>query len=190
MGVIDRCIPEDSWRRHLIGSRAQRPWASLIAALHCSRPSGRPSVCAQRPWASLIAASLPLQHTNLKQVKMPPFKHVMMWSKNGAVSLKKRVDLATPNSVFSSCFCELSRISSRRGSTQVAVRDSLPACFRPFAFERGGVLARPGVMCPVGAASRTRLARCGWLRARGRSEERRVGKECQSTCRSRWSPYH
>src|SRR3546814_11525292 len=24
----------------------------------------------------------------------------------------------------------------------------------------------------------------------GRSEERRVGKECVSTCRSRWSPYH
>src|SRR3546814_13597446 len=23
-----------------------------------------------------------------------------------------------------------------------------------------------------------------------RSEERRVGKECGSTCRSRWSPYH
>src|SRR3546814_17526413 len=23
-----------------------------------------------------------------------------------------------------------------------------------------------------------------------RSEERRVGKECDSTCRSRWSPYH
>src|SRR3546814_9824151 len=35
---------------------------------------------------------------------------------------------------------------------------------------------------------------CG--RARGihgvasRSEERRVGQECVSTCRSRWSPYH
>src|SRR3546814_12950432 len=31
------------------------------------------------------------------------------------------------------------------------------------------------------------------LRAEGvavRSEERRVGKECVSTCRSRWSPYH
>src|SRR3546814_13916993 len=26
----------------------------------------------------------------------------------------------------------------------------------------------------------------GWAR----SEERRVGKECVSTCRSRWSPYH
>src|SRR3546814_12065295 len=27
-------------------------------------------------------------------------------------------------------------------------------------------------------------------RLRDRSEERRVGKECVSTCRSRWSPYH
>src|SRR3546814_4609730 len=27
-------------------------------------------------------------------------------------------------------------------------------------------------------------------RRRPRSEERRVGKECVSTCRSRWSPYH
>src|SRR3546814_13252209 len=27
-------------------------------------------------------------------------------------------------------------------------------------------------------------------RARERSEERRVGKECVSTCRARWSPYH
>src|SRR3546814_17691024 len=28
------------------------------------------------------------------------------------------------------------------------------------------------------------------LRTLKRSEERRVGKECVSTCRSRWSPYH
>src|SRR3546814_17530301 len=26
--------------------------------------------------------------------------------------------------------------------------------------------------------------------ATARSDERRVGKECVSTCRSRWSPYH
>src|SRR3546814_7389710 len=26
--------------------------------------------------------------------------------------------------------------------------------------------------------------------AQHRSEERRVGKECVSTCRSRWTPYH
>src|SRR3546814_2560755 len=30
---------------------------------------------------------------------------------------------------------------------------------------------------------------CG-IREAARSEERRVGKECVSTCRSRWSPYH
>src|SRR3546814_17415930 len=29
-----------------------------------------------------------------------------------------------------------------------------------------------------------------FLMRAGRSEERRVGKECVSTCRSRWSPYH
>src|SRR3546814_8741001 len=28
------------------------------------------------------------------------------------------------------------------------------------------------------------------VRAEHRSEERRVGKECVSTCRSRWSPYN
>ena len=28
------------------------------------------------------------------------------------------------------------------------------------------------------------------LRVARRSEERRVGKECTATCRSRWSPYH
>src|SRR3546814_2427876 len=28
------------------------------------------------------------------------------------------------------------------------------------------------------------------VHSRDRSEERRVGKECVSTCRSRWSPYH
>src|SRR3546814_7387082 len=28
------------------------------------------------------------------------------------------------------------------------------------------------------------------VRVVSRSEERRVGKECVSTCRSRWSPYH
>ena len=28
------------------------------------------------------------------------------------------------------------------------------------------------------------------LKLDGRSEERRVGKECMVQCRSRWSPYH
>ena len=32
--------------------------------------------------------------------------------------------------------------------------------------------------------------RCWEQAMGGRSEERRVGKECKSQCRSRWSPYH
>src|SRR3546814_20855050 len=55
-----------------------------------------------------------------------------------------------------------------------------------------------GEMClsPVGLSAVTQLSVARvtslmmgtWFLAR--SEERRVGKECVSTCRSRWSPYH
>ena len=42
-----------------------------------------------------------------------------------------------------------------------------------------------------GALGRILFARCAWnMGGRRRSEERRVGKECAITCRSRWSPYH
>src|SRR3546814_20713517 len=34
------------------------------------------------------------------------------------------------------------------------------------------------------------VASNSWGAGGFRSEERRVGKECVSTCRSRWSPYH
>src|SRR3546814_4501988 len=40
------------------------------------------------------------------------------------------------------------------------------------------VAARFGLPCTI------------FMGAKDRSEERRVGKECVSTCRSRWSPYH
>src|SRR3546814_10481731 len=42
-----------------------------------------------------------------------------------------------------------------------------------------------------GRADRHRAggAAAGLCAVPGRSEERRVGKECVSTCRSRWSPY-
>src|SRR3546814_13505320 len=45
---------------------------------------------------------------------------------------------------------------------------------RPFA-ERGGKMTNSEIVRAVDHE---------------RSEERRVGKECVSTCRSRWSPYH
>src|SRR3546814_20771621 len=34
------------------------------------------------------------------------------------------------------------------------------------------------------------LASIAFMKSQNRSEERRVGKEGVSTCRSRWSPYH
>ena len=40
------------------------------------------------------------------------------------------------------------------------------------------------------AKVRLLLDRGAAVDARTRSEERRVGKECTSWCRSRWSPYH
>src|SRR3546814_12957811 len=53
-----------------------------------------------------------------------------------------------------------------------------------------------GIACPINfmlepvqIASIIRETECKVLIAL-RSEERRVGKECVSTCRSRWSPYH
>src|SRR3546814_5342728 len=44
----------------------------------------------------------------------------------------------------------------------------------------------------LGDSDRRRIDRAlaAWRLRRGRSAERRVGKECVSTCRSRWSPYH
>ena len=50
----------------------------------------------------------------------------------------------------------------------------------PVAGNMGVVLPQPGFL------SRLREL----TRAHGRSEERRVGKECLTQCRSRWSPYH
>src|SRR3546814_4899632 len=57
------------------------------------------------------------------------------------------------------------------------------ATARPVRPLYSGPLEQPA--CP--ARSAIRLA--GWLDL-SRSEERRVGKECVSTCKSRWSPYH
>src|SRR3546814_1762844 len=70
--------------------------------------------------------------------------------------------------------------------------------------QAGGSLAEDGVTLPVAdaptcldargplgnAATVKALALPGGSAAVARSEERRVGKECVSTCRSRWSPYH
>src|SRR3546814_10914652 len=48
---------------------------------------------------------------------------------------------------------------------------------RAYCIQRSAA-ARPGICSTSASAAPTR------------SEERRVGKECVSKCRSRWSPYH
>src|SRR3546814_9865832 len=53
--------------------------------------------------------------------------------------------------------------------------------------EQGNRSAAPSAVRPA----RPQAAPTGPPSSRsGRSEERRVGKECVSTCRYRWSPYH
>src|SRR3546814_13100284 len=61
--------------------------------------------------------------------------------------------------------------------------------FRVSIFERQ---RRRLILMPFGPARPCRIGGLfRFLVAFGdRSEERRVGKECVSTCRSRWSPYH
>src|SRR3546814_3401913 len=58
--------------------------------------------------------------------------------------------------------------------------------------QHGGILARPvaGGAQPAGGGGAAGQVDDGIFRSGSRSEERRVGKECVSTCRSRWSPYH
>src|SRR3546814_15107514 len=68
-------------------------------------------------------------------------------------------------------------VSRRRGDSTCLRRTNLRQLAQQFvewrevevAFEQGGAHAKAAI---------------------GRSEERRVGKECGSTCRSRWSPYN
>src|SRR3546814_2430777 len=64
--------------------------------------------------------------------------------------------------------------------SQIAVQENVADGIFPATFEfvgRSVVFAIP-------------QSSLGRMQGRIRSEERRVGKECVSTCRSRWSPYH
>ena len=87
------------------------------------------------------------------------------------------------------CLCGLSEASAQTTSTSIlgTVTDS-----------SGGVVAgakvtalhvRTGIKREVSTAG-TGDYNFPLLDVGERSEERRVGKECTSWCRSRWSPYH
>src|SRR3546814_9441024 len=95
--------------------------------------------------------------------------------------------------LFQSCFF----FSSRRRLTRCALVTGVQTCALPICRPLAGLLDRMGrefegnaacgndaVAHPFGQLNMVPVA------GRQRSEERRVGKECVSTCRSRWSPYN
>src|SRR3546814_1652001 len=94
--------------------------------------------------------------------------------------------------------------SSRRRHTRCALVTGVQTCALPISLlvDTSFSMAMDGRWVPM---KRTALALhtliksrfrgdhlelIGFGRHAQRSEERRVGKECVSTCRSRWSPYH
>src|SRR3546814_4150646 len=101
--------------------------------------------------------------------------------------------------------------SSRRRHTRCALVTGVQTCALPistpyrvnpagFVIHRAIHAARQSAQCVLHTHTRAGIAvsclREGLLPLNQfalqfyRSEERRVGKECVSTCRSRWSPYH
>src|SRR3546814_5298148 len=79
--------------------------------------------------------------------------------------------------------------SSRRRHTRCALVTGVQTCALPICLQvLGGAVGLLFIW-----ASQTRINTANYYLATvnmQRSEERRVGKECVSTCRSRWSPYH
>src|SRR3546814_5004457 len=98
--------------------------------------------------------------------------------------------------------------SSRRRHTRCALVTGVQTCALPISsgsankepVKRGkAAAAEAPALSPKEKAKRQLITRMGVDPEHGwkakyeilpRSEERRVGQECVSTCRSRWSPYH
>src|SRR3546814_5975086 len=88
-------------------------------------------------------------------------------------------------------FCCLFFFSSRRRHTRCALVTGVQTCALPISRKLGADYV-------IDVQTEDPLARIMEItNGKGvdvaldcRSEERRVGKECVSTCRSRWSPYH
>src|SRR3546814_13639771 len=101
--------------------------------------------------------------------------------------------------VFSVVFCFF--FSSRRRHTRCALVTGVQTCALPISvfcqrMEYFSFLLCSSFLIHVRTfvsglpCSLKRLHQPSFNSLKGRSEERRVGKECVSTCRSRWSPYH
>src|SRR3546814_9109635 len=89
--------------------------------------------------------------------------------------------------------------SSRRRHTRCALVTGVQTCALPIsrtivAVHLGSALKQAAVqienVARIGFAARRAAQQQRHLAIRDRSEERRVGTECVSTCRYRWSPYN
>src|SRR3546814_13428652 len=69
------------------------------------------------------------------------------------------------------------------------LRGSIAAASRVTVTYDGADMSRPAEIARMVKAAEAEFGAIDVL-VNNRSEERRVGKECVSTCRSRWSPYH
>src|SRR3546814_15595432 len=78
--------------------------------------------------------------------------------------------------------------SSRRRHTRCALVTGVQTCALPISALRSRLLRGRPLNSVIQQPSALSLSK--GESADVRSEERRVGKECVSTCRSRWSPYH
>src|SRR3546814_3142909 len=89
--------------------------------------------------------------------------------------------------------------SSRRRHTRCALVTGVQTCALPISLNAANTWVCNGISSftwiNADGVSFTRTIAEEWHNyalwySYHRSEERRVGKECVSTCRSRWSPYH
>src|SRR3546814_21197814 len=99
------------------------------------------------------------------------------------------------------CICVFF-FSSRRRHTRCALVTGVQTCALPISpiwssihassssSRSGGSAAAPNTPIPPAFDTATTTSRQCEKARRGRSEERRVGKECVRTCRSRRSPEH
>src|SRR3546814_6519581 len=86
--------------------------------------------------------------------------------------------------VLISCIC-VCFFSSRRRHTRCALVTGVQTCALPIS-----CLVPALAQAQDDDAAQTTAPSAASKTPAKRSEERRVGQECVSTCRSRWSPYH
>src|SRR3546814_5531937 len=93
------------------------------------------------------------------------------------------------------CSSDLNLAIRRIASRSASVRASDSSRLHTYTRERDMIrkfIAITGVILAITTQPALADVKIGAVRSAdlARSEERRVGKECVSTCRSRWSPYH